>query len=186
MHTRTGRLLAPSAGGNAALWTQRRTCINHVRWCLYVDDIAVDVIGARSAVAEAITNITGEVVESLEQELKMKVSRREQWASDGPGKTVLAVNDARVRSAVTTSMRSLGMKIQGKAAHLGMQFQPGARTQAPTFDQSRWAATVKRRGRARRLGAQLGSRIFHTGILSASIYGASIAYPSKRTLLQSH
>ena len=122
-----------------------------VRWCLYVDDIAVNVIGARSAVAEAITSITSEVVESLEQGLKMKVSRREQWASDGAGKTVLAVNDARVKSAVTTSMRRLGIKIQGKASHLGMQFQLGARTRAPTFDQSRWAATVKRRVRARRM-----------------------------------
>ena len=155
-----------------------------VRWCLYVDDIAVPVIGARMAVAEAITSITGEVVESLEQERMMKVSRREQRASDGEGKTVLAVSDARVKSAVATSMRRLVIEMQGKASHLGMQFQLRARTRAPTFDQSRWAATVKRRVRARRLGARLGSRIFRTGILPASNYGASIPYPLKRTLLQ--
>ena len=153
-----------------------------IRWCLYVDDVAVHVMGGRAAVAETISRTTSAVIESLKVGLKMEVSRREQCASDGKGKTVVAVNDARVKAAVATFVIRLGIKVQGNASHLGVHFQLGARTRAAALDKPRWAATVKKRIRARRLRARLGNRFFRTGALPASNYGPATSHPSKGTV----
>ena len=109
----------------------------------------------------------------------MEISRRNQWSSIGSGKSVDANACPRVRSAVSTSMRRVGIKVQSKASNLGVLFQPGARTKA-----SKAVSTVKRRIRARRLGARLGMRVFRTGILPASSYDSTVAYPGKGTLAQ--
>ena len=63
-----------------------------VRTCVYVDDIAVHVMGDRAFVAITITAVAQSVVASLEDELAMKVSRRSHWSQQGKGKTEVAVN----------------------------------------------------------------------------------------------
>ena len=50
----------------------------YIRWCIYVDDIAVHVMGSPSAVPRAISETTADVVEALEEGLRMEVSRRHQ------------------------------------------------------------------------------------------------------------
>ena len=86
----------------------------HVRWCLYVDDIAVHFMGSQTAVAKAINETTAVVIEGLEEGLRMEVSRRQQWSSSGKGKTVLAISGPVVPAATSFSMRRLGIKVQLK------------------------------------------------------------------------
>ena len=69
-----------------------------------------------------------------------------------------------------------------QSAALGGPFRPGARTKASKASMSRWASTVKRRIRARRLGARLGMRIFRKGIVQASNYGATMTQAKARCL----
>ena len=146
-----------------------------LRVCVYVDDIALHVIGTSKQASAALVTATGMVIKLLEEDLCMVVSRRSQWATEGKGKTEVAVTDPRVHSAIKTSMRRLGIKIKSKATHLGIAFRPGARTRTPALEASRWAAGAKRRLRAQRMGRRLGQHVFLTGILLAATYGATVA-----------
>ena len=60
----------------------------------------------------------------------MEVSRRNQWSTFGEGKAVVAATDKRVCKAIGTTMRRLGVQVQSKAKHLGVQFQLGGRRRA--------------------------------------------------------
>ena len=97
---------------------------------------------------------------------------------------MVAIANPIVRSTVSTSMRRLGIKVLREAPHLGVLFQPGAKTSASKASTTRWVGTVKRRVRARRLGARFGTGIFRIGMLLAATYGAIVAYPCKATLSQ--
>ena len=77
--------------------------------CLYVDDIAINVTGHPEVVAMVLAQCTADLIETLEDKLQMKVSRRDQWASTGKGKTVAAVSSAKLARAVSTSMRRIGV-----------------------------------------------------------------------------
>ena len=55
--------------------------------CVYVDDIAVHVIGTETSVATTIAAATDFLVEALENDLSMVVSRRPTWSDAGVAKT---------------------------------------------------------------------------------------------------
>ena len=162
-------------GATAAAEAARGTCS---LFRVYVDDIAIHVIGTVKEVARALGAATEALIALLEDGLKMEVSRRSEWSTTGSGKTVVATTDERIRRAVGTTMRRLGVGVKTKAKHLGVNFQPGARTRAPTEALSRWSGTMKRRIRARRLGRKLGHHVFRTGIMPATVYGSTVTFPA--------
>ena len=142
--------------------------------CLYVDDIGVHAIGHEEAVAVTITACTDDLIQCLEDDLDMKVSRRQQWSNTGKAKTMVAVSSYSLARRLATPMRRLGIQVTRKAKHLCIEFRPGARTRV-TPTSSRWAANAARRARTIRLGRRLGKRVFSTGLKPAVLYGASVA-----------
>ena len=142
--------------------------------CTYVDDIGVHVVGHESVVATVIAACTDDIIQRLEQDLDMKVSRRDAWSTTGKAKTVVAVSSSTLARRLATPMRRLGALITRKAKHLGVEFRPGARTRT-TPSSSRWAANAARRARTQRLGRRLGKRVFSTGLKPAVMYGATVA-----------
>ena len=112
----------------------------------------------------------------------MKVSRRSPWSSQGGGKTEVAVTDRKVSIAIGTTMGRLGVREKTKVPHFGLLFQPGGKTRAPPIFASRWAAGVKRRIGAQRMGQWLGHLSFRTGIVPAAMYGATVAYQLVATI----
>ena len=119
---------------------------------MYVDDMAVHVIGTSKEVAATLVTATGMVIKLLEIELVMVLSRRNQWATEGNGKTEVAVTDPTIRVAIEPPMRRLGVQMKTKSTHIGVPFRPGAKTRTPSMSLSRWAAGVKPRVGAQHVG----------------------------------
>ena len=124
--------------------------------------------------AAIISTCTDDIIGRLEQDLGMKVSRRDTWAKTGKAKTVVAVSSSKLAQRLATPMRRLGALVVRKAKHLGIEFRPGARTRT-TPSSSRWVANSARRARTVRLGRRLGKRVFATGLKPAVMYGATVA-----------
>ena len=143
--------------------------------CLYVDDIALHVVGDHVIVATVLAAATDMLVQILEDDLHMKVSRRERWAIAGKAKSTVAVSCPKVKGRISTTMRRLGILITQKAKHLGIEYGPGARTRAPKGARSRWTANAARRARVTRLGRRLGRHVFATGLKPALMYGSTVA-----------
>ena len=144
--------------------------------CAYVDDVALHFAGTSTAVASVAAQASEQLVQELEGELSMVVSRRQPWASSGPGKTVATATRG-VASGFLTTMRRLGIIVQKKAKHLGVHFGPGGRTRDLSGRSSRWAAVIQRRARAVKLGRRLGGHVIRTGIQPSVLYGASVMLP---------
>ena len=143
--------------------------------CLYVDVIGVHVVEHEETVATTLAACIDELIHMLEDDLGMKVSRRETWSGSGKAKTVVAVSSQALARRMTTSMRRLGIAIARKAKHLGIDFGPGARTRSTLNKNARWAANAARRARTIRLGRRLGKRAFGTGLKLAVMYGSTVA-----------
>ena len=145
--------------------------------CAYVDDVALHFAGTAAGVASVAAQAAEQLVQTLEGELSMVVSRRQPWASEGPGKTVATASRG-VATGFLTTMRRLGIIVQKKAKHLGVHFGPGGRTRDLPGKASRWAAATQRRVRAARLGRRLGGHVVRTGIQPSVLYGSSVALPN--------
>ena len=148
-----------------------------ISFCLYVDDIALHATGASQQVLDLLSAATSEIVQILEDDLAMKVSRRSTWATHGDGKTIAAASSQALTRRLSTPMRRLGIQMKNKAKHLGVLFGPGARTREPPRRASRWTANSARRARVMRLGRRLGTHIFRTAVTPATLYGSSVAMP---------
>ena len=149
--------------------------------CLYVDDIAVHVVGQPGVVATLMAACTDDIITALEDDLEMKVSRRDPWASSGKGKTIAAVSSRTLERRVTTSMRRLGVAVTLKAKHLGVLVGPGAKTKEGG-SKSRWTNNAARRARVVKLGRRLGRHVFTTGLKLAALYGSTVASLSLGTI----
>ena len=57
-----------------------------LRTCVYVDDIALHVIGTSKDVAATLVTAMGMVIRLLDEELFMVLSQRTEWATEGKGK----------------------------------------------------------------------------------------------------
>ena len=104
---------------------------------MYVDVIALHVIRTSKQVVATLVSATGRVIRLLGEELFKALSRRGQWATEGKGKTEVAVADPCVDQRIRTSMRRMGVQIKPKATHLGIPFRPSAKTQTPALNLSR-------------------------------------------------
>ena len=93
-----------------------------------------------STVAETAVAASDQLVNALEDDLCMMVSRRAAWSSIGVAKTVVTVAHQRLAKRISTSMRRLGIAVKTKAKHLGIHFAPGGRTRELHGRESRWAA----------------------------------------------
>ena len=149
--------------------------------CAYVDDIAIQAVGSEQEVRSNLARATNSLVEQLEDGLRMQVSRRETWSSEGQGKTVAVASSRSLVRALSTPMRRMGIQLKSKAKHLGVLFTPGSRTREPRGQTSRWAPNSARRARAARLGYRLGLHAFKTVVVLAALYGSSVALPSLST-----
>ena len=154
----------------------------HVSFCVYVDDIGIHASGPVEQVKSELSLAAAELVDILETDLAMRVSRREQWATEGPGKTVAAASSLSLARRLSTPMRRLGIKMQRKIKHLGVTFRPGARTKELSGKASRWKTTATRRARIVRLGRRLGSHIFKTAVTPAALYGSTVEFPRIGTI----
>ena len=103
-------------------------------------------MGKPEMVAHTSASCTEELTLALEN-LDMKVSRREPWASIGDAKTAIAVSHRSLASIVATLMRRLGVLVTRKAKHLGVEFGPGARTRVGDSKRPRWTLNAARRAR---------------------------------------
>ena len=92
----------------------QKVCDIGVTLCLYVGDIAVHVAGSPDVVAHTLTACIDELGVALEDDLGIKVSRREPWANTGKAKTVVAVSHQRLASRITTAMRRPGVVVTRK------------------------------------------------------------------------
>ena len=150
--------------------------------CVYVDDIAVHVIGTETSVAATIVAAADFLVEALENDLSMVVSRRPTWSDAGVAKTLATVRNWRLAKLISTPMRRLGIAVKCKAKDLGVHFGLGGRTRELTSRRPRWAAIASRRNRVVKLGRKLGGHVFRTGLQPAALYGASVALPRLSTI----
>ena len=150
--------------------------------CFYVDDIAIHCIGGQEEVVQCMAQATEQLVDHLEGQLLMQVSRRERWASDGKGKTVVTASSQAALRRLSTPMRRLGIQLKNKAKHLGVVFTPGARTRQGAKTASRWADNAQRAARTLRLSRRLGRHVFRTGLTPAVLYGTSVAMPKITTV----
>ena len=132
--------------------------------------------------AAVISEASEQLVNMLENDLCMMVSRRQAWSVTGAAKTVLAVSHRRLAMRLSTSMRRLGIAVKRKAKHLGVHFAPGGRTRELQAKRSRWAALAARRNRAVKLGRRLGAHVCRTGLQLAALCGASVAIPRLSTI----
>ena len=136
--------------------------------CFYVDDIAMHFVGQFAEVAAALTGCINDTIDMLEGQLCMVASRRQQWASTAKAKTIAFASSHRLASRLHTPMRRMGIVIDLRAKHLGINFRPGAKTRGGGARHGRWAASAARRARTVKLGATHAQ----TGILSASDPGS--------------
>ena len=135
--------------------------------CAYVDDIALHVAGAPREASSLLAASTAEIIEVLEDDLGMMVSRRDSWASSGNAKIVSAATPG-LHRRVLTSMRRLGILVASKTKHLGAYFGPGAKTREGRSAQSRWTQNAARRAWVAGLGRRLGRHVFITGLRPAA------------------
>ena len=150
--------------------------------CEYVDDIALHAIGETRDAVRALTQSTEQLIDHLEGNLCMVVSRRREWATEGKGKTVAAASSALASRMLTTPMRRLGIRLRSKAKHLGIAFGPGAKTRQGRAKNSRWIENARRASRVIRLGRRLGRHVFRTGLAPAAMYGSVVAMPKRGTI----
>ena len=123
--------------------------------CMYVDDIAIHLIGGLNEETGALAQTAEWLIDYLESRLKMQVSRRQRWASEGNGKTVVTPSSKAAVQRLSTPMRRLGVQMRCKAKHLGVVFAPGARRKQGLVMHSRWIDNAKKAARTTRLGRRL-------------------------------
>ena len=131
--------------------------------CVYVDDIALHAVGSEAIVACSLADASATLVQRLEGDLSMVVSRRAPWSRSGTAKTIATVSSRRLAGRVNTTMRRLGIIVLHKAKHLGVTFAPGGRTRDANGKQPRWATIAERHNRAVKLGRKLGIHVFSHG-----------------------
>ena len=146
-------------------------------FCLYVDDVAAHAAGSATQVTIMTASAIEELVDVVEGELDMRVSRRERWSSIGQGKSVATASSQMLARSLSTPMRRLGVQVKKKAKHLGVTIRPGGKTKEPGGKDSRWTKNANRRARMMRLGRRLGSHIFRTAVAPSALYGSSVALP---------
>ena len=148
-----------------------------INLCQYVDDIAIHFTGSRTFVASTLAQSTDSLIQMLENDLQMQVSRRQAWSKSGKAKTIATVSTAALGRLLSTPMRRMGIVMARKAKHLGKQFGPGGRTRDLKGARSRWVSNAARKARTAGLGRRLGVHVFRTGLRPATLYGASVAIP---------
>ncbi len=72
-------------------------------------------------------------------------------------------------------MRALGIRMQSKTKHLGIDYKPGARLARNTAQQERWKTAVAKRSRMRKLGTGGGPLIAATTTAAAARYGVTVS-----------
>ena len=102
-----------------------------LRFCVYVDDIAMHVYADKAEVATTLTRANLTLIDELQGGLQMTVSRRSHWSTEGDGKPQVAISERKVRNAVSTTMERLGIRIRAKASHLAVPFRTGGKTRPP-------------------------------------------------------
>ena len=142
---------------------------------LYVDDPTAH---AREDSAEEVASVldecTGLVIEALEDELGMRVSRagdgRQPRASD---KTVAVGSSAEVRKKLKRGVGSRGIHVRKNTLHLGSDYSAGAAGRSKQGQRKRLVAAREKMPRVRRLGAVGGPHVFRTGVVQAIRYGSA-------------
>ncbi len=139
--------------------------------CLYVDDVAIHVIGKAPEVAATLVSATRDAIEVMEDEFGLKVSRGDRWMVGG--KTVAVVSTNRAAEIIGPSLKAMGIGLNREAQHLGVAYAPARKGKFPSESQ-RWNSWKRRLPRVKKLGLKAGRRICLRGLLPAMAYGASV------------
>ena len=124
---------------------------------LYVDDLGAHSRGKDEAtVAKCTLEMSQHVVEILEGELGLTISRRRRgFASDGD-KTICVGSKARLRALLKQSLSKKGFHVRERAKHLGVDYGPGCARRFKQAQKKRFDLARSRLPRIRRLGGVAG------------------------------
>ena len=150
--------------------------------CLFVDDITIHEQGdTEMGVATNLQKITDRCVQMLEDDLEGKVSRASKWCIDTKTKTVAIGSSCKVNRALRPRMRALGVKTEGSAKLLGVDYSSGARLRRKVQNKRLKQANAKRT-MLRRFGRKAAERIIRTGLGPSIRYGAGVVGASSSTI----
>ena len=144
-----------------------------VSLCTFVDDITLHVWGDSYTVAAILPSSTSWLIDRLEVDLDMRVSRAKPWGRDGSKKTVATFSSKNLHQRLEPTMRALGVATPAQVKLLGCDFAAGKVTKR-TVQSQRMGKVTKRLRRYQQLGKKVGRHVLKTGGGPALKYGASI------------
>ncbi len=136
-----------------------------------VDDVTLRAEGTEAAVHSDLAGATRELLDILEGDLGMVISRGAPWRPTEDTKSTVVVGDPSLRRRIGTSMRAVGFHVRRQAKNLGVDYAPLKRFGKRVVQQERRREAQTRRRRIRRLPAAAAVRLDRTGKQPAVMYG---------------
>ena len=155
-----------------ALVQHERMCTRTSLKCfMVVDDIRLAVQGSEEEVAEVLPCLAETLVEILEKDLNMEVSRD----SDGfEGKTLAQTSSHNLDSKVKYALGRLGIKVRTKVKNLGIHFVTRRNRRATNVEaKKRYQVGLKRVQRAKKVGRRAHLQAFRSLLTPSFTFGAS-------------
>ena len=142
--------------------------------CLFVDDLTIHARGTEGEVASLLPAATDWCIQTLEEELHLKVSRAERpFCIDKMTKTVATVSSAKLGKRIAPSLRRFGVATQRQVKFLGIDYAAG-KCVGRKIQKKRFVKVLSRIGRYKMLGKKGGTKVLRTGAGPAVRYGASV------------
>ena len=141
---------------------------------LYVDDAALRQVGEARTCVGALAADVRRFIDIAEDEFGWEVSRRRVpggvW-----GKSMVLTRTGQARKMASQAFAGMGIKVDGVAAYLGVDYAAGCRRRA-TKVQARWAGIRGRLSRVKTAQKARGlvNKVVRRGLVPSILFGAAV------------
>ncbi len=140
-----------------------------------VDDVTPRAEGTESSVVADLTAAVRELIDALEGDLDMVISRGAPWEPTVDTKSVVVAGSPALRQRISTPMRAVGFHVRRHAKNLGIDYAPMSRAGKRSVQQARRKDVRERQRRILRMPKAAAVRVNRTGSQPAAMYGTAVS-----------
>ena len=154
---------------------------NALQLFVIADDIKIGGQGRPGEVGRMVADAAEGLVEALEEEWGMRVSRDSGGVQ---GKTVALTSHPVVAETMKGRMKKIGVRMVTQTRNLGIDFSLGKALTQKNVRKVRWDKAKRVRKRLLRLGRQAGPEVAKAGVFASVTYDCSMTGISDKALAQ--
>ncbi len=140
-----------------------------------VDDVTLRAEGTESSVVADLTAAVRDLIDVLEGDLDMVISRGAPWRPTADTKSVVVAGSPALRQRISTPMRAVGFHVRRHAKNLGVDYAPMSRAGKRPVQQARRRDVRERQRRILRMPKAAAVRVNRTGSQPAAMYGTAVS-----------